>query len=173
MKMRAAMIYQNVRIHSASYTAPYLKILVFLATLLWQLQIWFCFFQVFSEPYSPLKNLVKASCNVHLAKDLEQLVSVLDLHVDRMMQIGMFAMACSGDEGRMCVFSICTLWNLTWWLLTYKFFFYVYISDVLFYRIHNIYIKGSHKAMSHASGSPIVIPVHLTSIIFMFLFSRT
>lgn len=68
-----------------------------------------CFCQVFSEPYSPLKNLVKTSCNVHLAKDLEQLVAVLDLHVDRMMQIGMFAMACSEDEGRMCVFSICTL----------------------------------------------------------------
>jgi hypothetical protein len=65
-----------------------------------------CFGQVFSEPYSPLKKLVKATCNVHVAEDLEQLVSALDLHVDRIMQIGMFAMACSGDERRMCSVSI-------------------------------------------------------------------
>ncbi|PNF28471.1 hypothetical protein B7P43_G15235 [Cryptotermes secundus] len=60
--------------------------------------------EVFSEPYSPLKKLVKASCNIPAAgchaEDLEVLVSALDLHVDRIMQIGMFAMACSGDEKR-------------------------------------------------------------------------
>jgi hypothetical protein len=68
------------------------------------LVLFFC--QVFSEPYRPLKKLVKATYNVHVAEDLEQLVSVLDLHVDRIMQIGMFAMACSGDERRMCSVSI-------------------------------------------------------------------
>jgi hypothetical protein len=64
------------------------------------------FCQVFSEPCRPLKTLVKAACSVHVAEDLEQLVSALDLHVDRIMQIGMFAMACSEDERRMFSVSI-------------------------------------------------------------------
>jgi hypothetical protein len=69
--------------------------------------------QVFSEPYKPLKKLVKASCNIPVAgcraEDLEDLVSVLDLHVDRIMQIGMFAVACSGDERRMFSVLLCCL----------------------------------------------------------------
>jgi hypothetical protein len=61
--------------------------------------------QVFSEPYSPLKKLVQASYNIPVgechAEDLKDFISVLDLHVDRIMQIGMFAMACSQDAKRM------------------------------------------------------------------------
>jgi hypothetical protein len=67
--------------------------------------IYCVYLQVFSESYTPLKELVKASCNIPVAgchaEDLEDLISVLDLHVDRIMQIGMFAMACSRDERRM------------------------------------------------------------------------
>jgi hypothetical protein len=67
--------------------------------------------QVFSEPYTPLKELVQVSCNIPVAEcraeDLEDLVSMLDLHVDRIMQIGMFAVACSGDARRMFSISLC------------------------------------------------------------------
>jgi hypothetical protein len=73
--------------------------------------IYCMYFQVFSESYTPLKKLVKASCNIPVAEchaeDLGDLVSVLDLHVDRIMQIGMFAMACSGDERRMYSIHLC------------------------------------------------------------------
>jgi len=104
-----------------------------------------CFCQVFSEPYSPLKNLVKASCNVHLAKDLEHLVSVLDLHVDRMMQIGMFAMACSADEGRMCLQYLYTVRCNLIFIDIYELFLCLYQCCIFFYHLHNIYKRQSQS----------------------------
>ncbi|XP_069678336.1 serendipity locus protein alpha-like isoform X2 [Periplaneta americana] len=60
--------------------------------------------EVFYDSHAPLKKLIQASCNISVteryAKDLDELISKFDLHMDRIMQIGMFAMACSGDRKR-------------------------------------------------------------------------
>ena len=64
------------------------------------------FLQVFCKPYAPLKKLVEMSAESpvfdRLGEDLDEKIVDLDLHVDRMMQIGMFAMACSADVKSEC-----------------------------------------------------------------------
>ncbi|PSN37196.1 hypothetical protein C0J52_15113 [Blattella germanica] len=59
--------------------------------------------EVFYDPCSPLKELLKKLALSSVdpqAEDLDNQIVVLDLHVDRIMQIGMFAMACSSDVKR-------------------------------------------------------------------------
>ncbi|KAJ9589773.1 hypothetical protein L9F63_027967, partial [Diploptera punctata] len=66
---------------------------------------------VFCEPYAPLKKLVKTCAEtydmIRCAEDLDDAIVELDLHVDRIMQIGMFAMACSVDIKRILGIKSC------------------------------------------------------------------
>lgn len=63
--------------------------------------------EVFSDPFSALRKLVKACGNPLTAKkrsrgDLNSLIEDFDQVTDKAMQIGMFAMACCNDVDRKC-----------------------------------------------------------------------
>ncbi|XP_046385086.1 serendipity locus protein alpha-like isoform X3 [Ischnura elegans] len=62
--------------------------------------------EVFGDPFASLLQLMEASCRsegpreTRCPEDLEDLIATYDLHMDRMVQIGMFAISCSNDRKR-------------------------------------------------------------------------
>jgi hypothetical protein len=164
LKMRATAIFQNVRIHSASNTAPHPKRLKSLATLLCELQIWFCVF---------VRCLV--SHTVHWRIWWRQVAMFILLRILNSLSlcwIYMWIAWCKLEcllwlaqkmKG-VCVSSVyvhCEMYLDGYWRV---WSFSMFISLLYFFTIYTTYAKGSHKAVLHASGSPIVIPLHLTSV---------
>jgi hypothetical protein len=55
--------------------------------------------QVFSDISGPLNRLLQAKTE----SEVTEKVAAFDLHVDRIMQAGMFAVACSSDAPSKCI----------------------------------------------------------------------
>lgn len=64
------------------------------------------YLQVFSDPFAPLRALCECCCSkqkegqVQKAEDLSDLIFNFDTHTDRIVQVALFAVACSEDQYR-------------------------------------------------------------------------
>lgn len=66
--------------------------------------------QVFSNPFAPLQELCLRCLSAQVSgeephsEDLSDLIFAFDTHTDRIVQVAVFAIACSEDQNRLYLF---------------------------------------------------------------------